>query len=349
LLSGELWFLELVKGISFLQRPTGMKRGLVIGKFMPVHQGHISLIRFAAGQVDELIVSMSYTPADPIDQHLRYTWLKEIFKKEAKIKVERSLDDFDDPMLPMSERTKIWSSFIQKRFPPIDVLFSSEGYAEAFSANLGVPHVHFDPERIKTPVSATLVRNNPFQYWEFIPDIVKPYFVKKICFYGPESTGKSALAKHFAKLYETEYVPEVARELITSNDFTVDDIIRIGRAQTERVLEKTKTANKFLFCDTDLITTQIYSRHYLHEVPPILLELEAKVKYDLYFLLDIDVAWVADGLRDLGDRRKEMYEIFKGELDKRGILYSVIRGRWDDRIVAIQEQLSALANLAKSG
>jgi HTH-type transcriptional repressor of NAD biosynthesis genes len=34
-----------------------MIRGLVIGKFMPVHNGHIALINFAASQCDELIVS----------------------------------------------------------------------------------------------------------------------------------------------------------------------------------------------------------------------------------------------------------------------------------------------------
>ncbi len=58
-----------------------------------------------------------------------------------------------------------------------------------------------------------------------------------ICLYGPESTGKSTLARHLAAHYHTDYVPEVARELVTSNSFTADDIVRIGRAQTQRVLE----------------------------------------------------------------------------------------------------------------
>lgn len=50
-----------------------MKRALVIGKFMPIHNGHIALIEFAATQADEVIVSMSYTPNDPIDPDLRFT------------------------------------------------------------------------------------------------------------------------------------------------------------------------------------------------------------------------------------------------------------------------------------
>ena len=84
--------------------------------------------------------------------------------------------------------------------------------------------------------------------------------IKVVCFYGPESTGKSFMAKKMASTYKTEFVPEVARELITSNDFNREDIIMIGRAQTERIFQKARKANKILFCDTDLITTQIYSR-----------------------------------------------------------------------------------------
>jgi len=61
-----------------------MKRGLVIGKFMPIHNGHIALINFAKAHCDELIVSLSYTPNDP---QLRFNWTKEIFGKELNIKV----------------------------------------------------------------------------------------------------------------------------------------------------------------------------------------------------------------------------------------------------------------------
>jgi HTH-type transcriptional repressor of NAD biosynthesis genes len=166
--------------------------------------------------------------------------------------------------------------------------------------------------------------------------------VKKICFYGPESTGKSTLARKMAALYKTEFVPEVSREIIESNDFTIEDIIVIGKAQTERVLAKERIANRFLFCDTDLITTQIYSRQYLGVVPPVLYELEGMVKYDLYFLFDIDVPWVSDGLRDLGERRKEMYAIFKEELDKRNIRYITVSGTHAEREATVRMEIERM-------
>jgi len=166
--------------------------------------------------------------------------------------------------------------------------------------------------------------------------------IKLICFYGPESTGKSTMAKHFAQLYNTEFVPEVARELILSNDFTVEDIMRIGHAQTERVKEKLKTANRFLFCDTDLITTQIYSKKYLGVVPEVLFELEREIHYDKYFLFDIDVPWVADGLRDLNHQREEMLKIFEEELTKRKIQFVRVKGDWKEREKIIKTELDSL-------
>jgi HTH-type transcriptional repressor of NAD biosynthesis genes len=167
--------------------------------------------------------------------------------------------------------------------------------------------------------------------------------IKLICFYGPESTGKTAMAKQLAQRYKTVYVPEVAREMITTNDFTREDIIRIGQAQTARVLEMIQVADKILFCDTDLITTQIYSHHYLQEVPDILYELEKQVEYDHYFLFDIDVPWISDGLRDLGHRRKEMFEIFQNALEKREIQYTLVKGNWKQRentIISAVEKIS---------
>lgn len=163
-----------------------------------------------------------------------------------------------------------------------------------------------------------------------------------VCFYGPESTGKSTLARRLADRYQTDFVPEVSREMISSNSFTREDIIRIGREQTARVQDKMMTANRVLFCDTDLITTAIYSDIYLHEVPEELPALEKQVHYDQYFLFDIDVPWVADGLRDLGSKRSEMYKRFKDELEARGIPYVSLGGSYEERerkIIAVVDAL----------
>lgn len=319
-----------------------MIRGLVIGKFMPVHNGHIALIRFAASQCDEVIVSMSFRPDDPIAGDLRYAWLCAIFNDDPRILVRKIRDDFDREDLSWPDRTNIWADVITKVYPRFDVLFSSEEYGHHFARSLGVRNVQFDPDRIGVPVSATMIRSYPMRFWEFIPAVVRPYFVKKVCFYGPESTGKSVMAAHMARKYRTEFVPEVARELLVTNAFSTDDIARIGVAHLERIREKSGTANRILFVDTDAITTKIYSQYYLGEIPAILDKLESEVRYAHYFLFDIDVPWVPDGLRDLGHLRPEMFESFKSNLERRFISYTLVKGTWTDRETIIDKVIGAL-------
>lgn len=166
--------------------------------------------------------------------------------------------------------------------------------------------------------------------------------MKRICLYGPESTGKSVLAEKLAGVYRTAFVPEVAKEIITSNEFTVEEIIRIGKEQVARTKLMEKTANRILICDTDLITTQIYSRVYLRIVPEILYELEREISYDRYFLFDVDVPWVADGLRDLGERRAEMYGIFRNELVRRKIRFVPVTGDYDLRETIVRKEIDSL-------
>lgn len=321
-----------------------MNRGLIIGKFLPPHKGHIALIEFAAKHCDEVIVSISHAKEDVIDPQVRLDWLQEIFKDQSKVKLFIIDDNFDDQQLPLPDHTKVWAEFIQRTYPDIDYVFSSEEYGEPFAINLNAKHISFDPDRKQFPVSATQIRKAPFRFWNFIPDVVKPFFVKKICFYGAESTGKSVMAKRMAEKYDTVFVPEVAREMITTNNFNREDIIAIGREQTARVYRQLKKANKILFCDTDVITTQIYSRHYLKVVPPVLYEFERMVQYDLYFLFDIDTPWVSDGLRDQGssEARKAMHAIFKEELNRRNIPFIDVHGNWETRERIIAEAVDKM-------
>ncbi len=314
-----------------------MTTGLVFGKFMPVHLGHLALIDFARHQCDQLIVSMTISPDDVILPELRLRWLTELLAPHPTIEVVAETNEFHDPTLSLWEATKLWATFIKQRFPTVSVFFSSEDYAVPLAHHSGLQYVAFDPPRQRVPVSATLIRQQPAMYWNFIPEPVRPYFVKKICLYGPESVGKTTLARQLATEYQTIFVPEVARTVITGNNFSEEDFIRIGYAQTEAVQQATRQANRVLFCDTDVITTQIYASIYLPKIPPVLYELEHQVSYDTYVLLDIDVLWVADSLRDQGHRRPEMLARFRHELDRRSLPYHFVSGPYSDRLNTIRQ------------
>lgn len=48
-------------------------------------------------------------------------------------------------------------------------------------------------------------------YWQYLPPVVRPYYAKRVCIYGPESTGKSTLTIDLARHFQTVFVEEYAR------------------------------------------------------------------------------------------------------------------------------------------
>jgi nicotinamide riboside kinase len=59
--------------------------------------------------------------------------------------------------------------------------------------------------------------------------------------------------------------------------------------------EALKNANKILFCDTNVLVTQIWSEtHFEGYCDPKILAAVKQVHYDLYLLTDIDIPWEAD-------------------------------------------------------
>jgi len=163
-----------------------------------------------------------------------------------------------------------------------------------------------------------------------------------VCFFGPESTGKTTMAGIIARKFNARWVPEVSREMIDSNAFTLEDIKRIGEAQFKRMQEATVHTDELVIYDTDLITTAVYSQHYLGSVPEIIGELEKRQTIDRYFLFDIDVPWVADGLRDLGNHREMMFVKFRDALDQREIPFTRVRGNYKEREDFLTKEIERL-------
>lgn len=168
----------------------------------------------------------------------------------------------------------------------------------------------------------------------------------RVCLYGPESVGKTTMARQLAHHYQTVYVPETGRDLFMSNELTSDDYARIALAQTAAIDRAMLLANRVLICDTDLITTQLYATIYGATHPAELTELAARERFDAYFLLNTDVPWVADGLRILGHRRAEIYALFEHALTERGIRYVVVSGaNYEARLATVITAIDKLLSL----
>ncbi len=68
---------------------------------------------------------------------------------------------------------------------------------------------------------------------------------------------------------------------------------------------------------------------------------------DLYLLMAPDVPWLADGVRDRGERREEMHVLFASKLKELGVRVTEIGGDWDHRFRAAVDAVSRLALSAR--
>ena len=138
--------------------------------------------------------------------------------------------------------------------------------------------------------------------------------IVKFALFGPESTGKTTLATQLADYFDTVWAPEYAREYLenkldkTGQICEPEDLLPIAVGQTKAENDALLTANKYLFCDTSLLVTKVFSEIAYNFCDPVLNKAARKHKYDLFFLTDIDVPWQQDGLRDQpNDRKKNIF------------------------------------------
>ncbi|MDN4164476.1 ATP-binding protein [Cytophagales bacterium LB-30] len=138
----------------------------------------------------------------------------------------------------------------------------------------------------------------------------------KVAITGPESTGKSYLAKALAKHYATQWVPEFARQYLETlgRPYAYSDILTMAQGQKKEEIRLGAKANSLLFCDTELINHKIWSLHKYGRVDEWI---EASIRtqpYDVYLLCDIDMPWEPDPLRENPDERFFFFHWFQKEI-----------------------------------
>ena len=309
-----------------------MSRGFLLGKFLPPHRGHQMLCDFAQAYCDELTVLVCTRDCEPIDGTRRAAWMRELVPNARIVHFDR-----DVPQEPSEhpEFWRIWREIVLGAHPePIDFVFTSENYGGQLAEIVGARHVPFDPDRLAAPVSGTQIRSNPYLYWDHLPAPVRAHYVKTVCLFGPESTGKSTLAKRMASHYRTIAAPEYGRTYceVFGTHCTADDLRNIVKGQAALEAAAKRQANRLLILDTDRLMTTLWADMLLGHRPP---DLDQVAEYaDLYLLAEIDIPWADDGTRYFpGDTaRQRFYRICREELEKRGLKYEVIAGDRDQRL-----------------
>jgi NadR type nicotinamide-nucleotide adenylyltransferase len=316
--------------------------GIIVGKFLPPHRGHQYLIEFARRYVETLTVLVCTLRRDPIPGDLRFGWMREAF---PSVNVVHHTDEIPQTPDEDPDFWNMWRRIVATHAPPgITHVFASENYGWKFAETLGATFVPVDPQRIIVPVSGTKVRADPMRHWHDILPPARAYFTKRVCLFGPEATGKSTLAARLAAHFETVAVQEYARAFLAHKDGVCerDDIPLIARGQAATEDALAGLANRVLICDTDLLTTSLWSRTLFGDCPPWIIEEGERRRYDLYLLTDVD-APPAPGQRFyMPGHRRAQFEMFRRALESRNLGFIHLRGSWDARFHAARNAIQGL-------
>ncbi len=158
--------------------------------------------------------------------------------------------------------------------------------------------------------------------------------IKKIAITGPESTGKSTLARKLAEHYNTIWVPEYARAYIDrlNRPYKQNDLVEITKGQIRNEKELISKANKYLFCDTEMTVLKIWSEYKYGSIDPYIRSEYDKSSYELYLLMNVDLPWQYDPQRENPEQGNFFLNWFERELDSKKTIYRIISGNMEERI-----------------
>ena len=323
-------------------QPKRFARGLVVGKFCPLHRGHMLVIETALAACDDVFV-ISYTKPEfsGCEKAVREGWLQALYPQVHSLVLEDgpsvSLPGNDAP--DVQQRDFVGWVCTRLFECDVDAVFTSEDYGDGFAAALSsyfghvVQHICVDKARKLVPISGTAIREDPYASRAFLAPVVYAAFVRRVAVLGGESSGKTTLAQALAERLETNWAPEYGRErwIEKAGVLDYDDMLHIGQVKVAREEALVPHARRVLLCDTTPLTTLCYSMAMFGRAHPKLEKLAARA-YDTILLCAPDFPFVQDGTRRDTDFREMQHKMYRNVLDQKQIAYTVLAGPLEQRL-----------------
>ena len=168
----------------------------------------------------------------------------------------------------------------------------------------------------------------------------KPLY--RIAITGPESSGKTTLARDLAAYFRTVWVPEYSREYLESlgRRYGYEDLEPIARGQAAGEDRYALAARRFLFCDTDMLVMKVWAEYRFGRCPSYILDALKNRPYDLHVLCSPGIPWEYDPLRENPGEREELYRIYLAELIRMGAGFIEVDGSPRERVLQVVGRLS---------
>ena len=211
--------------------------------------------------MDEMVVIIYDAPdTTPVPLAVRSGWIRSLYPTLQVIEA------WDGPLQVgyTPELMRAHERYIMNK-PGINGVthfYSSEQYGEHMSSALGAVDRRVDEARERVPISATRIRSNPFEHRAYVHPLVYRDLITNVVFLGAPCSGKTTLAEHLAKAYDTQWMPEYGRNYWNTHQvnrrLSPEQLVEIAErhlALEDRLLEQ---SNRYLFTDTNAITTATF-------------------------------------------------------------------------------------------
>ena len=159
----------------------------------------------------------------------------------------------------------------------------------------------------------------------------------KIAFTGPESSGKTTIAKRAAEFFNGICVEEYAREyLMNKLGYEQKDLDLIAKYQ----LENWNVEGDLIIADTELTVIKIWSEYRYNNCSEFILNAYKNQYFDHYFLCKPDIPWEEDPLRENPNNRDELFELYLNELKLINRPFTILSGSLESRLNTCKQVIS---------
>ncbi|MDM8553444.1 AAA family ATPase [Desulfococcaceae bacterium HSG7] len=322
-----------------------MQIGLTLGKYAPFHKGHQYVIETALREMDKVIVIIYDAPeTTTVPLNIRADQIRKLYPQVTVTEAWDGPSEVgDSPEIRKKHEDYIIHNLNIKH---VDAFYSSEFYGLHVSQALRAENRIVDKERIAYNISSTLIRQNPYKYRKYLDPLVYSDLIINAVFLGAPSTGKTTITELMARKFNTQQMPEYGREYWEKHHvnrrLTLEQLVEIAERHLKIENRKIAVANRYLFTDTNALTTFIFSQYYHNVADPRLEKsaAQAEKRYDLIFVCDTDIPY-SDTWDRSGDMNRTIFQKrIIADLQKRRLPFFLLQGNLQKRIEKVSRIIS---------